>query len=236
MVIRPVERGPVPKDESDKPKTFRVYTDAFADLVERIGGYCSYCERRIPVPLAVEHILPKSKHPDLELAWDNFLLGCTNCNSVKKDKDIALTDYYWPHLDNTARAFEYRADGRAGVHANLTPAQRKRAERTLKLTGLDRHPASPNSKPTPNDRRWLHRSEAWEIAQRSLERLQKNDTLFMREEIVEHAQAQGFWSVWMTVFQDDLDMLNRFIVAFPGTCKKCFNKKGEKVRRPGGAI
>lgn len=53
-----------------------------------------------------------------------------------------------------------------------------------------------------------------EIAQEALRDLQKNDTPQMRNQIVRTAQGQGFWSIWMTVFQNDPDMLNRLIDAF----------------------
>ncbi|MEQ8997329.1 MAG: hypothetical protein RID53_12610 [Coleofasciculus sp. B1-GNL1-01] len=86
------------------------------------------------------------------------------------------------------------------------------------------------------DRRWLNRQKAWDIAERSLNNLKKNDTSFMREQIVETAKTRGFWSVWMTVFVEDTDMLKRFIHAFPGTCKTCFNDQFQPIPRPGGAL
>lgn len=54
--MRPVERG-------DAPRIYRRYGDAIGDLEERLGTYCSYCERRLPVSLAVEHVVPKSLVP-----------------------------------------------------------------------------------------------------------------------------------------------------------------------------
>lgn len=61
------------------------------------------------------------------------------------------------------------------------------------------------------------------------------DNLAVRELIVINATANGFWSVWMTMFQDDLDMLNRLIQALPGTCCHCFDEAGRPIaRREGG--
>ncbi len=39
----------------------------------------------IATNLAVEHIQPKDdeRYPELEGSWDNYLLGCVNCNSTK---------------------------------------------------------------------------------------------------------------------------------------------------------
>ncbi len=60
----------------------------------------------------------------------------------------------------------------------------------------------------------------------------------MREQIVLTATGHAYWSIWMTVFQDDPDMLRRFIDAFPGTCRECFDEQNDyvPVARPNGQI
>jgi len=95
--MRSVEKGTVPTDANGQPKQYSEYQQARPDLISRLGEYCSFCEGHIAANLAVEHILPKNWHPQLELSWDNFLIACTNCNSTKGNKDIDLADYYWPH-------------------------------------------------------------------------------------------------------------------------------------------
>jgi uncharacterized protein (TIGR02646 family) len=232
--MRPIERGDIPRDKDGKPKVFAEHANAKPDLIRRLGQYCSYCEMRIPAGLAVEHIKPKSRYPGLALTWSNFLLSCINCNSIKGSQDINLDDYYWPDRDNTARAIKYLSGGRVQVNSEiLGAAEQERARRTIELTGLDR---KFDNNPTASNLRWNNRREAWDIAVRSLQRLEKNNYPDMREKIVEHAQDNGFWSVWMTVFQDDTDMLKRFIKAFPGTCQACFDADLAAVPRPGGAI
>lgn len=84
--MRPVERGLA-------PRTYTKYGDAISDLEEHLGLYCSYCERRLPTSLAIEHIMPKSLHPGLEVEWTNFLLTCNNCNSVKGKQEITVEDF-----------------------------------------------------------------------------------------------------------------------------------------------
>jgi 5-methylcytosine-specific restriction endonuclease McrA len=86
--MRGVDKGNVHASEGEVAFAFLRYSDAKPYLEKRIGRYCSYCERFIPVSLAVEHKLPKSIHPDLEWRWENFLLACANCNSAKKDKNV----------------------------------------------------------------------------------------------------------------------------------------------------
>ncbi|MCW7555679.1 hypothetical protein NX722_24235 [Endozoicomonas gorgoniicola] len=44
------------------------------------------------------------------------------------------------------------------------------------------------------------------------------------------------WSIWMTVFADDADMLNRLIQALPGAAQNCFDANGQPVTRPGGQL
>ncbi|MCY4634925.1 MAG: hypothetical protein OXG04_10560 [Acidobacteria bacterium] len=48
------------------PKTFHPYRRAKADLLERIGGYCSYCERT--GDLHIEHVAPRRQRPDLKMS------------------------------------------------------------------------------------------------------------------------------------------------------------------------
>ena len=71
----------------------RTNRDAAPQLQERLGDYCSYCERQIETHLAVEHIKPKSHDPGLRRAWNNFLLACTNCNSSKGGTPVNVADF-----------------------------------------------------------------------------------------------------------------------------------------------
>lgn len=226
--MRPVSKG-------ESPQEFADYSDAKPYLVERLGRYCSYCERQVnDNALAVEHILPKDHHDDLKLNWNNFLLACNNCNSTKGRGDLVLDDYYWPDRDNTARAFNYLDGGIISVKEKLDDNQKARAQQTLELTGLDRVPGHPNL--SSSDPRWIQRIEAWDIAHRSLQNLQDRDSSAMRKQIVDTAHATGFWSIWMTAFVNDLDMLRRFIEVFPGTCRDCFDSEFRPILRPDGAL
>jgi hypothetical protein len=234
--MRPVVRGQVP-EAGGIPRVYAKYGHARDDLIKRLGAYCSYCEAHIPIGSAVEHVQPKqgkAGHPELELVWDNFLLGCVHCNSTKGYKPVVLSDLFWPDRDNTFRAFKYEVDRAPQVADGLTSPQRDMAESTLQLTGLDREPGHPKLR--KDDRRWVIRNEVWGIARDSFDNLQKKDCEEMRQEIVKNAQGRGFWSVWMTVFAKDRDMIRRFIASFKGTAKDCFNAKMNPVPRPGGQL
>ncbi len=227
--MRPVIRGEKPEN-----KDFKNYGGAKPYLIENIGKYCSYCEIKLNHSSAeVEHIKTKKDYPSLKLKWKNFLLACKNCNTIKGKTDINLSDYFWCDLDNTFRAFTY-SNGFIKINDNLTEREQEIAKNTIELTGLDRVPGHP--KHSRKDTRWKERQDKWGIAEKSYNNLQQNDTESLREMIVVLAVESGFWSIWMTVFRDDKDMLERFIKAFPGTCQDCFDQDFNTVPRPGGSL
>ena len=125
--MRPVHRGPVP-EAGGTPRTYKAYGDARDDLFARLGDYCSYCEMCCHNGPAVEHVQPKrgeAGHPELELTWDNFLLGCVFCNSTKGDRQVVLSDCYWPDQDNTFRALKYELDRAPLAADGLSHHQRR---------------------------------------------------------------------------------------------------------------
>lgn len=231
MIMRPVNKGA-------SPRSYSKYQDAQSDLVECVGDYCSYCERQIETNLAVEHVQPKSEVPEMRNEWSNFLLGCVNCNSCKSDTVVDIDGFLWPDADNTFLAFTYSADGIVSVNTALPLEVASRAQSTLLLVGLDRVPGHPDKTkwPTSKDKRWQRRLEAWGLATRDLARLQRGDTVDVRELIVENAQARGLFSIWMKVFDDDADMRQRLIAGFKGTATDCFDASGNPVPRHGGKL
>ncbi|PZV15058.1 MAG: HNH endonuclease [Pseudanabaena sp.] len=253
--MRPIFRGNQPLDLSGKPKGFKDYHNARGDLIDRIGEYCSYCETRLGSSLDIEHILPQALFPDEEQNWENFCLACTNCNSIKKwamekrwndswshlhqvsAKIAARSEFFWIDRDNTFSCLEYTKGGFIQVNTSLSTEEKQIAQSTIKMVGLDR---TPNPDPQVKDRRWNNRRQAWDKAERSLENLSKCNTdesrEAMRDQIISHAVDKGFWSVWMTVFKDDPDMLQRFIDAFAGTCLDCFDISGNPIPRQKGRL
>lgn len=220
-------------DADGAPRTFSEYAEARGELIARLGEYCSFCESRLHANLAVEHVLPKQHHPDLELDWHNFLLACVNCNSTKGSRKLRLGNYYWPDLDNTARAFAYASNGSVKPAPRLPRVKKRRAQRTITLVGLDKLPLND---PKASDRRWQHRLEAWGRAERARTCLEARDDEHTRQLIVDQATALGFWSIWLTVFAGDVDMRQRLITAFEGTARDCFDARTRPVPRPGGAL
>jgi uncharacterized protein (TIGR02646 family) len=232
--MRPIRRGASPR-----PGDFSNYRDALPDLVSRLGRYCSYCERLIPVQLAVEHIQPKGlpAYQALIGRWDNFLLACVNCNSTKLDKDVILTEVLLPDRDNTFAAYLYDAGGGVQVSARLSPSEQKLALATLNLVGLQRPgptAADANGRLIALDR-IKQRLEAWltaEYARDNLLALRPGDDV-LAEAVVRLALATGFFSVWMEVFRDNPTIRNRLIDAFPGTRDSgCFDIQNSNLIQP----
>jgi hypothetical protein len=229
--MRPVRRGPSPQTTD-----YQNYRDAFPDLVSRIGDYCSFCERRIPTNLAVEHIQPKDgPHgmPDLIGRWDNFLLGCVNCNSTKGTKHVVLAGILLPDRENTFVAFDYSEDGSVAPVAGLPSGLRKIAQASLALTGLDKRPSptmDANERQVALDR-VSQRMEAWLQARDSRQDLEAApNNLALRRQIARTARFCGYFSIWMKVFEDDASMRNLLIDAFVGTrASECFDANGQVV-------
>lgn len=228
--MRPVDRGEAPREYSK-------YEEAKGDLVLRLGLFCSYCERPIKTLLAVEHVLPKSLYPEFKTAWSNFVLGCTNCNSTKGNRDVNRSEVILPDQDNAFRAFVYAPEGTVRPNVTLSNAVQEKAARTLWLTGLDKFPDEfeEEADQIAALERWQQRSLAWREAGDQWRQLQSYDTGPLRKTIARLALATGFFSVWMAVFREDADMRRRFIEVFPGTARDCFDPVTTvEISRSGG--
>lgn len=209
-MMRPVVKGASPYT------TIPEYSHARGYLIDRIGEYCSYCERKIPASLAVEHVEPKTHHSDKELLWENLLLACTNCNSTKGHTDVILGDYVWPHLDSSLDYFIYTQTSLIKVNSELSTQQQKRAKDTLKLVGLNKKPRTADTK--KSNRLWRHRLEAWEKAEVQKGRyIAAADKAQAQEFIIDIAIENGFFSVWMTVFEGFPEVKAKLVDAYKGT-------------------
>ena len=218
---------PVRRNNSPITGEFAKYEDAKPELVSRLGLFCSYCERRISTSLAVEHIESKNKVPTLERVWSNFLLACVNCNSCKGNKTVIFNDLIFPDRDNTFHSYIYLDDGTITVNPILSTQQRKQAQDTLKLVGLDKPMqtySDSNDEVVALDRSG-QRMEAIATAQQSLSLLETAPEVeALKQSIVISAKEAGFFSIWMKVFNAHPQMKILFIKAFKGTeGSGCFN-------------
>lgn len=232
--MRPVNKDETPKDSNGQEIKFKEYQRARRYLIDTISEYCSYCERKIVTNLAVEHIEPKSilKNKHLELKWSNFLLGCTNCNSTKSDKNIVLSDYFWADsdTDNTYSIFSYDDSGVVKVSSQITELHKiQKATNTIKLVGLNKKPPKKNTRDweEASDRRFEQRIQAFKDAQEqaknySIASFKTRD--FMLPLIKIAVLGGGFWSIWMRAFDNFPEVQKELINAFAGTRKEFFSE------------
>ena len=166
-------------------------------------------------------------------AWNNFLLCCKICNTVK-GVEVINDDFHWPHLNNTFYSFVYDETGRVKVNDSIPALSQVRAQNLLDLTGLQRFPNTGNP-PTQKDFRWKCRYEAWNRATRCKE--QFLDGSITEDDIISNAKYTGQWSIWFTVFKGVDSVRARLISDFPGTCASCFdaNNHYEPIERNPGS-
>lgn len=56
---------------------------------------CAYCESHFAhvTPGDIEHIIPKSRDPDLMFIWENLTIACDWCNTNKGDREGLIDPY-----------------------------------------------------------------------------------------------------------------------------------------------
>ena len=210
-------------DDAGLPLTYRGWRDAKHDLETEIGKYCSYCERPgYRSALDVEHILPKAiaKFEHLSFRWDNFLLACKNCNSIKGSKEYNPDATAMPHKDNLLLTVSISEGGNLSLKDGLLDIEAASTFNFFELTGVNRNPAHPLH--SRNNDRWEARMKTWDIAQNFLKDYKNHEIRQAR--VIEMALTSGFWSIWMTVFQDFPEIKAQLIKEFPGTATEAFDE------------
>lgn len=213
--MRPVDKGEAPNIEFEK------YQEAEPYLEERLGAYCSFCELPINHVPEVEHKEAKAKGGE-ETAWGNLLLSCKYCNT-RKGTIVAKGDkqkYLWPDEDDTFHAFLYDMEIpqlNEVYLQNQGESVRKKAENLFQLLKLDNIPTTPKIK----DRRYMVRNETRNYALDSKVGWDKvkesSNKMAYLQQIEMLAKSSGFFSVWMNVFKDDVEVKQMLITAFKGT-------------------
>lgn len=192
------------------------YGDAKLPLVGNIDRYCSYCEslREIDA-LEIEHRVARHNGGS-ETAWDNFLLCCKVCNTVKSTQDVG-DDFHWPHQNNTLLGFIYEEDGRVKVNPELPEMSKERAQNLYNLVRLGRESADATAK----DFRWQRRYETWCKARIARKRYEEGK--WNEDDVIGKAKDNGHWSIWFAAFEGVDAILSRLISDFAGTCSSCFD-------------
>ncbi|WP_448103508.1 hypothetical protein [Pedobacter panaciterrae] len=224
------------------PLEFDPYGAAKPDLVVEIGSFCSFCEKsNTRSACHVEHIHAKKCvnalgtliYSHLEFRWDNFLIGCVNCNSVKGNKDVTALNVFMPHQHNLMHFITVSTGGLIKIKQGVLGVDLARTKAFIDLVGLDRVPGDADF--SDKDDRWDERLAAYDLATRYYQKYTNNPPTTDIENIVDLAAGIGFFSVWYEVFQSQdavLDALinginipgRGFVPAFPGTHQLSFDR------------
>jgi hypothetical protein len=102
----------------------REWLDLRYRVLQRAGGSCKLCGCRATPdnPIQVDHIKPRSLHPELELVESNLQVLCKACNMGKSNKDA--TDWRF-------KASKELSDGiarKAAILAHASPMQKAKLE------------------------------------------------------------------------------------------------------------
>jgi 5-methylcytosine-specific restriction endonuclease McrA len=197
-------------------KNYAPYRSAKLPLLGNLGHYCSYCEGVCEaIALEVEHLEAKSKGGS-ETAWENFLLSCKECNTIKSNRGLDGS-CHWPHQNNTLLDFVYQEDGRVKLNPELSGLSKIRAQKLYDLVQLGRA----ENEASPMDFRWQKRYETWKNATKA--RASYEAGKWSTDDVLEMAKLSGHWSIWFTVFEGNDAILSRLISDFTGTCQSCFD-------------
>lgn len=224
-----------PVDKGHKDKEYKPYATAKRELFNAIGPYCSYCERGIEHMGAVEHKQPKSRIPELEYSWDNFLLSCVNCNSIKRATEINdsnINDFVWPDVDDTYHMIQYDPVTLIPSPAdNLSEIDKARVSRLIRLVGLDR--AVPKEDTLnykkASDTRVEDRMKV-ALDAKSYKQFFMNLQDDIKPAFVDQLKIlvkySGYWSIWMHELEDIPEIRTALLECLPGTRRACFQETG----------
>ena len=234
QTMRPIDKGSWPTKDSHatRKRVFNDWTRAIPYLKGRTGRYCHLCELKVSNAMAIEHIKSKKYFPRLQAHWDNFLLICNHCNSHKL-ATITISPYkktyYWPHLNNTIMAFDFRITGEIIPNRTYltTKPQIDRANATIDLYGLDKVVTAQGN----SDDRLKDRLEAYKQA---IDRfIEFSNSKASVHAIVDNAKNTGFFSVWLKVFNSVPNVKAALIdcLDFHLATTYCFNSTYQPIPR-----
>lgn len=228
---------------------FNPSRDAKQDLCTDLGTFCCFCEKYVNrSSLHVEHILGKKCtnaagakiYYHLRYRWDNFLLGCSNCNAVKGRKDVNVLNPFLPHQNNLVHFIEINNGGVVAIKNGVGGVDRQRTQAFIDLVGLDRAPGHPRY--SMKDDRWENRLKVYHIAERQFIKYNQNPGGFDIETLVELAKTNGYFTIWYYQFFGVNNVISALIngfnnpgvltLPFPGTHAGSFDALNNFITLP----
>ena len=209
-----------------KNQAAKSYQEALHPLINRIGNYCCYCERKCISHLAIEHKCPKDVKDNwnLILDWHNFLLSCPACNSKKGNSHIVRSNIFtilFPDKDNTYHIFSYKEEKNYSASLNTdfitNPLYYARAKQTLKMLKL-------NESEDINDTatRCYERLKKAKDAKTWLKVITENGIKQTFLNLIQSGVQEGCWSIWMQHFEHIPEIKEVILFALPNTAVEYF--------------
>ncbi len=125
-------------------RQFRVVSEIFEALKNEFHNKCAYCETKFKNNSfgEIEHFKPKTVYSDSIYDWNNLLLVCSACN-MRKSKRFPINNNKMPLLvnpviDNPEELFTYNTKGYMLPKPDLSNNEKRKAEITIHLIGLNR--------------------------------------------------------------------------------------------------
>lgn len=230
--MRPIDRGPVPS-VNGAPKVVSDYKSWRADLINRIGSYCCFCNIPLTDSIQVEHVIAQDLNAALALDWNNMLLACGPCNRSKSNQPCPPDTHYLPQFHNTHLAFQA---SNVLPHPRLAntdvvylayrgaPAKQLKANNTIELCKLNQDTTRMVAQAT--DLRWKYRlgTLSQSIIVRSFwDQLDPNLQGEFIDSLIVIVEGKGFWSIWFEAFADVPPVRQALVERFPGTARSCFD-------------
>lgn len=212
--MRPVDKS----FKTGKDRIFKPWNKAKIYLVQELGSFCSYCEKPVNrSSLHIDHVLAKGirlesgefKYDDLRYDWNNFLLICSNCNSIKSNKDVSLIEPFFPHKNNLVHFILVCDGGLIKIKDGLSAVNKEKTQKFIDLVGLDREPDHPEY--SVFDDRWENRLEAVDTAKRFYKKYTSLPPETDIETIIKLAKSSGYFSVWYYQFMNHKEVLKSLI-------------------------
>jgi len=102
----------------------REWLDLRYRVLQKAAGSCKLCGCRATAdnPIQVDHIKPRSLHPELALVESNMQVLCQSCNKGKSNKDD--TDWRW----KASHELTAGMNRRAAILASADPGQKAKLE------------------------------------------------------------------------------------------------------------
>lgn len=127
-------------DKWDKLSTNKVDYQEVTDALNILQGTrCAYCECALG-PAHVDHFDQQARAPQRTFAWDNLFRSCERQDSCGRHKDrqnYEAPDLIKPDVDDPERFFQFETEGTISVRKELSSADTRRAETTLRVLALD---------------------------------------------------------------------------------------------------